>query len=112
MTTNHALIIFSSHYGSQLKMVSPAVAKALEKAAQRAKRVAEADAGLGEADPPPKFPSKKKSQDLESAKEASRPDTSLQTQQPTSHSYSLNGIFGSSIDILTISPVVSPFLPQ
>lgn len=32
-------------------MVSATVAKALEKAAKRAARVAEADAGLGEADP-------------------------------------------------------------
>ena len=71
--TYHFFLATADH---SFEMVSATVAKALEKAAKRATRVAEADAGLGEADPP-RFPGKKKGQDLESAKEASRPDSQI-----------------------------------
>ena len=54
-----------------LEMVSSSVTAALEKAAKRAARIAQADAGLGQEDPP-KHPSKKKGEALEKAKESSR----------------------------------------
>ena len=52
-------------------MVSETVSKALKKAAERAARIAHADAGLGEAEAP-KHPGKKKDEALEKAKEQSR----------------------------------------
>ena len=64
--------IFSSHCGStDSEMSSAAVTAALQRAATRAARVAEADAGLGD-QPAPSHPSQKKSEALEKAKEASR----------------------------------------
>jgi hypothetical protein len=52
-------------------MVSDAVTAALEKAAKRAARAANVDAGLEQGDPP-KHPTQKKTEALEKAKTASR----------------------------------------
>ena len=71
---NHMFFLATTDHS--LKMVSAVVAKALERAAKRATRVAEADAGLREEESP-RFPSKKKSEELEAAKESSRPDTQI-----------------------------------
>ena len=66
-------------------MVSSAVTAALEKAANWAARVANADAGLEQGDPP-KHPSQKKTEALEKAKKASRQvsySSSLVARGPT-----------------------------
>ena len=65
-------------------MVSSAVTAALEKAAKAA-RIANADAGLEQGDPP-KHPSQKKTEALEKAKKASRQvsySSSLVARGPT-----------------------------
>ena len=57
-------------------VLSPTVLAHLEKAATRAARVANADAGLEEAVEVPNHPSKRKQESLEKAKEASRRELS------------------------------------
>lgn len=64
---------YCSHCGpSVLVMSSRAVALALEKAAQRAARIAEQNA-LGQNDDEPRHPTNKMCEQLEKAKESSRP---------------------------------------
>ena len=65
-------ISFHGHCGpTDSEMVSDRISAALEKAANRAARVAEGDAGLQDY-PAPHHPSQKKSEALEKAKESSR----------------------------------------